>query len=414
MQSTQRIKSTSDVSIKSANDFNKASETDMYLRAANPIEYNFFSQDTTHLKNNGFCVVDTFLGVYSPLIKKLNLDYLIKLCYTIRGETPPTNTKIINLLDIGINDDDNDKIGWTIDQGITPDMINKICIELNISHYAFDVTKHCFLKNVATSRNYPALVYYAINGHMYYLSDATLCLKLIRQSQSISTKIRSMILDDDYETVNIFKDRDIHENIRVCELMSYNKCVIIYSKTNLNDELDEIIGKYNYIPDIKNQKYNVTQIKFNYNDKDIILVIDPNDRVNICYKGVKKLCLENEIEFTNQTFGALVISLKEKFFNSKSIRHIFTKEERKAIIDETPICVACDKRKGNQIDHIIPLSMGGTNEPENLQVLCKECHFEKSRAEQEEGYVKESQTESSFNTVSKDIFNSRLNIDGHL
>ena len=53
--------------------------------------------------------------------------------------------------------------------------------------------------------------------------------------------------------------------------------------------------------------------------------------------------------------------------------------------------------------------MGGTNEPDNLQVLCKECHFKKSKAEQEEGYVKESQTESSFNTVSKEIFNSRLN-----
>ena len=129
---------------------------------------------------------------------------------------------------MGINDDDNDNIGWTIDQGITPDMINKICIELNISHYAFDITKHCFLKNISTSRNYPTLVYYAINGHMYYLSDATLCLKLIRQSQSISTKIRPMILDEDYKTKNIFIDRVIHENIRISELMNYNKCQNIF------------------------------------------------------------------------------------------------------------------------------------------------------------------------------------------
>ena len=121
---------------------------------------------------------------------------------------------------------------------------------------------------------------------MYYLSDATLCLKLIRQSQSISTKIRSMILDENYETKNIFINRAIHENIRVNELMNYNKSVIIYSKTNLNDELDEIIAKYNYIPDIKNNKYSVTQNNFNFNDKDIILVIDPNDRVNMDYKDV--------------------------------------------------------------------------------------------------------------------------------
>ena len=413
MGKTKSVKSVSNVAINTANSFKKASETEMYLRAAKPIEYDFFSQDPAHLKNNGFCVVDTFLGVYSPLIKKLDLDYFIKLCYKVRGEVPPEGKKFINLLDVGVETDDDENEdnnkGWTVDKGITPDMINKICIELNITHYAFDITKQCFLKHIGPNRNYPALVYYAINGHMYYLSDKNLCLKLIRGSQVKSTTIRSMILDDDHEKVNIFEGREILENIRTGDLMSYNKCVIIYAKTNLNDELDDIIKRYNYIPSIKNHKYSVTQIKFNFQDKDIILVIDPNDRVNLTYKDVQKLCADNQIEFTNQSFGALVVQLKDKFYSSKSIRHIFTKEERKAILDETPLCVLCEKRKGSQIDHIQPLALGGTNETENLQVLCKECHFEKTRAEQEDGYVKESDTESSFNTISKEIFNSKLN-----
>ena len=53
--------------------------------------------------------------------------------------------------------------------------------------------------------------------------------------------------------------------------------------------------------------------------------------------------------------------------------------------------------KGFHIDHIVPLANGGTNDDENLQVLCEPCHFEKTKQEAEEGYVKLSETASSFN-----------------
>ena len=35
-----------------------------------------------------------------------------------------------------------------------------------------------------------------------------------------------------------------------------------------------------------------------------------------------------------------------------------------------------------QADHIIPLDLGGTNDLENMQVLCIGCHSVKSKAEQ--------------------------------
>jgi hypothetical protein len=60
------------------------------------------------------------------------------------------------------------------------------------------------------------------------------------------------------------------------------------------------------------------------------------------------------------------------------------------------------------IDHIIPLSRRGTNEIENLQILCKPCHFEKTRQEQNDQYIKQSETESSVNQTTKKIFNSDL------
>lgn len=62
-------------------------------------------------------------------------------------------------------------------------------------------------------------------------------------------------------------------------------------------------------------------------------------------------------------------------------RRLFTYEERKATLRRSGgVCASCGKKlttKTMTMDHIIPLSRGGTNEPENLVALCEECNKEK-------------------------------------
>ena len=41
----------------------------MLMKSAEHIEYDFIPEDTKLLQNEGFCVIDNFLGTYSPLIK---------------------------------------------------------------------------------------------------------------------------------------------------------------------------------------------------------------------------------------------------------------------------------------------------------------------------------------------------------
>ncbi len=53
-------------------------------------------------------------------------------------------------------------------------------------------------------------------------------------------------------------------------------------------------------------------------------------------------------------------------------------EIRKRVLDDEPLCRECD-RPATVIDHIQALTNGGTDDRENLQPLCDECHEVKTR-----------------------------------
>ncbi len=51
---------------------------------------------------------------------------------------------------------------------------------------------------------------------------------------------------------------------------------------------------------------------------------------------------------------------------------------REAVLDRQPLCVLCLAEGRTvaavEVDHVIPLSEGGGDDPENLRPLCAECH----------------------------------------
>ena len=58
-----------------------------------------------------------------------------------------------------------------------------------------------------------------------------------------------------------------------------------------------------------------------------------------------------------------------KYISERKKNKIFSKFNYK--------CKKCYSKNDIQIDHILPYSLGGSNETGNLQALCKECNYKK-------------------------------------
>ena len=127
--------------------------------------------------------------------------------------------------------------------------------------------------------------------------------------------------------------------------MQYDNCIIIYKQNDLNHELNRIIELYGSIPKVKNHKYDIVNITFNHKNKNIHLYVDPNDDVICDYKYIKSECEKLNVPFKNQSFTQLIMQLKKR-------------------------------------------------------------HYEQDNKEQ--GFLKCSETESSFNSITKSIFDSSL------
>lgn len=58
---------------------------------------------------------------------------------------------------------------------------------------------------------------------------------------------------------------------------------------------------------------------------------------------------------------------------------------RAAVLAERPVCEECNRVAAVDVDHVVSLRKGGTNDPSNLRALCHSCHSRKT-VERDQGF----------------------------
>jgi hypothetical protein len=90
--------------------------------------------------------------------------------------------------------------------------------------------------------------------------------------------------------------------------------VYMYSKNihNINDVFEQFVSTFNTVPIItKCNKSNILEFQFKTHEKNIVIFCcDPNDINVITFKEVKELCIQNKVEWKNQSYTGFITSLK--------------------------------------------------------------------------------------------------------
>lgn len=308
--------------------------------------------------------------------------------------------------------------------GITSRMILYLCRERNISCYGYDQTENVFVKHSKDrklkGKNYKAIAFYMLLNHFYLITGDA--LKSISEIEKNNNTYKTDIsIEDEKETENItfisandfynededneLDDEDDDEPILECKCfyeiekilnLPSNSCVI-FEETNLNKVFNEIVKLTNDIPKVKFNSYStISEIVLENKNK---LVINGSYSEGLEWKTIYNICEKQNIPFTNQSLGTLLNQLKNKYYNNTRVR--FTKDQREYIkTRQDGLCNECCDELDDKyhIDHITPLSAGGTNDENNLQALCVSCHIEKTRMEKENGeHIHKCEFMSAFN-----------------
>lgn len=395
---------------------------DYKMRRANVIDFKKWlgvSESSKMSINDGWCVIDLLLERYTPHIKRLTKENLIETLFDGRpyisetGLTELSAARLFTVLPFSFYEPLNPS-SFTddkeISQGISTFQIIQFAKKYQIRIIAMDFNDEIFYKSdyVCSSKNYPCLYYYACDDHMYLVDDIS---QIKRISEKAKIVTNGHIIERETKSKNepIYKENLSYDDLKQLLKDSDNNYIVQYDEAHLDKYFDSFISD-NIVANTKiNSHRQIVELYFD----NIVLRADPNiidTHKLVNFRNVREACEKADIKFTNQNITGFSMQVLNQLNNKKADRKPLSESEKAEIcMLYDHICNYCEKDlKENSkkcFDHIVPLCQGGADDISNIQLLCSECHHDKTQDERDtQLYVKYDKTTSHFNQNVRELF----------
>ncbi len=289
-----------------------------------------------------------------------------------------------------------DAVLWAdTSEGVTTAQVAQLCKELKRNMYAYDGDDNCFYSVTNNSNeHYCPVVFYTTNGHMYLINDPK-CILSAKENNKPTTA-KKLVISDSLTDERLQKKEKEHDNTNVTYLgkkkfdvrnaMKYSGTIIL-NQPSCEDTMMRFVCEHQIQPRISISNNRRTGFSYkNKDDETVNVVCDANYGNDIEYEQLRNVATQSEIIYINEGIGSVLCHLIAKSMRENRA-YLTEKDKRELIEDQSFKCRICDCPCAKfEIDHIKPLANGGTNNVENLQAICSNCHTEKTVEEKENGY----------------------------
>ena len=161
-------------------------------------------------------------------------------------------------------------------------------------------------------------------------------------------------------------------------------CVYLFLKkspNNCKDLLMNANGYIKYLPIDRNTQSFITPI-IDFTSKSISNDINNNNQAYSSYNNQQSNILFNNIQ---NKYGNLTHQQKKLLASgNKSTKRSVSETKKKFVAsNQNWCCKHCSKKLPAwfEVDHVIKLEYGGSNNIDNLEALCRDCHGKKTALE---------------------------------